>query len=586
MSPRALLAWPCALLLGACSSEGAPSVLLVTLDTTRADRIGCYGRAQAGTPSLDALARRGLRYERAWAPVPLTLPAHTSLMTGTSPRYHGVRDNGAFEADERLLTLAEILRAEGHRSAAILGAYPLSARFGLGQGFERYDDDFAGDGRAASHGFAQRRGGEVVERARSWLRELEEDERFFLWAHLFDPHADYAAPGLFASQHEDPYQAEIAYADACVGALLRELEALGRSESTLVVVTADHGESLGEHGERFHGYLVHEASLRVPLLLAGPGVPRGEVSARTARLEDVAPSVLELCGLAVPDSMQGTSLLGALDEERDVYFESHMLARTQGWSPLEGVVHDGWKLVQATGAPRSSDRLYELASDPRELVDRAASEPERLAQLRARLDELRHELEPAQPFEAARSASDADRATLAALGYSGEVALEFAAAVDPRDAMQTLALYDAGRLAVELRRLDEAQAALQELERLDPGSFASLVVRGMLETVRGASEPERLELALGAYERALALTAEPTDVLLGLAEVQRLRGARMESLRCSRAAARHAPDAPGVVERYEERLLEAQADLRAGHLELSEQEAQELASWWNERQGT
>jgi arylsulfatase A-like enzyme len=264
------------------------SVLLISVDTLRADRLGSYGYAAAATPVLDALAARGLRFTQATTTVPLTLPAHTSLMTGTFPTFSGVRDNGGFYVDDSLTTLAETLKGAGYRTGGFVGAFVLDGRWGIAQGFDTYYDDFDLSKFDLEAGLdaAQRPGSEVVDHALAWL-DTEREQPFFAWVHLYDPHAPYRAPEAFRSRfpasQSGAYDAEIAATDEQIGRLLAALQASGRLESTLVVVVADHGESLGEHGELQHGFFVYDAAMHVQLIIAGPGVePDGAGQGRDA----------------------------------------------------------------------------------------------------------------------------------------------------------------------------------------------------------------------------------------------------------------------------------------------------------------
>lgn len=252
--------------------EGPRNVLLISIDTLRADRLGSYGYASAQTPVMDALAARGIRFAQATTVAPLTLPAHTSLLTGTFPTFHGVRDNGQFYVGEEQVTLAEVLRTRGYRTAGFVGAFVLDRRWGIAQGFDTYIDEFdlSKYQLAAGIDAAQRPANEVVDRAIAWLGQ-ESDQPFFAWVHLYDPHAPYAAPEAFASRFprtmQGAYDAEVAFIDAEVGRLL---DALGNQRGrTLTVIVGDHGESLGEHQEQQHGFFVYDAVTQVPLLIAG-----------------------------------------------------------------------------------------------------------------------------------------------------------------------------------------------------------------------------------------------------------------------------------------------------------------------------
>ena len=287
-------------------------MLLVSIDTLRADRLGSYGYAAAETPRLDALAARGLRFAQATTVIPLTLPAHSSLMTGTFPAHHGVRDNGGFYLAEEQVTLAEVLSERGYRTGGFIAAFVLDGRWGIGQGFGRYFDDFDLDGyeQAAGMDAIQRPGSTVVDQALEWL-DADRDQKFFAWVHLYDPHTPYEAPEpyrvRFPRTASGAYDAEIAVADTQLGRLLDKLQVDGRLDETLVVVLSDHGEMLGEHGEHTHGFFIYDAAVHIPLIIAGPGVP-ARVVPNQVRIVDVMPTVLDLLGEPAPPAVQGVSL--------------------------------------------------------------------------------------------------------------------------------------------------------------------------------------------------------------------------------------------------------------------------------------
>jgi len=250
-----------------------PSVLLVTIDTLRADHVGAYGAKDVATPTLDALAARGVVFEEAMAAVPLTLPSHASILTGQYPPTHGVRHNAVFVLDDAIETLAERFQAEGFATGAVIASAVLDPEFGLTQGFDHYDADIPQD-RATSAGFFERPAAAVTDAALRWLGA--ESGRFFLWVHYYDVHAAYRPPEPFATRFAAlPYDGEAAYVDQEIGRLLGELDRSGRLASTLVAVTSDHGEGLDEHGEGSHSYFIYDSVLHVPLILAGPGVPAG-----------------------------------------------------------------------------------------------------------------------------------------------------------------------------------------------------------------------------------------------------------------------------------------------------------------------
>jgi len=390
------------------------NLLLVTLDTTRADRLSCYGSKRPITRNLDALAARGLLFEAAYTPTPLTLPAHATILTGALPSNHGVTVNGEEALGEGFTTLAETLRGSGYRTAAFVSSFVLEARFGLDQGFEVYDDALP-PGPAGAEG-PERTAGDVVDAAIAWLDDLGE-RPFFLWVHFFDPHTPYTPPEPYRRAHpDDPYAGEIAYMDGQIGRLLAALESEGRRETTLVVAAGDHGESLGEKGEDAHGVLLHQAVVRVPLLIAGPGLGDPRRVRDVVSLADLRPTLTRALLGSTEPAIDGVSLdlsgASATDRTtRPIFLESWHPFRHYGWSPIAGVVRGDWKLLVSTRAD-----LFDLASDPGETRSLTEEHSEIASSLRASLDTY---LNSARARFAPRSVTltDEERLRLAALGY-------------------------------------------------------------------------------------------------------------------------------------------------------------------------
>lgn len=340
------------------SGETAAGVVLITLDTTRADRLTPYGLMDAVMPGLDRLAREGVLFQQAASVAPLTLPAHTSIMTGLLPPRHGVRDNvdGPLAPSHR--TLAEMLHEKGFRTAAFVGSTVVGADRGLSQGFEHYGDVPPND-RAGAEG-RQRRADEVVSDALQWLDAVG-DSRFFLWTHLYDPHRPYNPPAPLRRRHVDPYIGEIAFADQQIARLLDALDTRRLLDRALVIVTADHGESLGDHGERDHGVFVYESVLRVPLIVRGPGLRPGRVDG-VVRLVDIMPTVLDVLGFGLPQT-DGVSLRAALSgagvpRDLEAYAES-LYPQRLGGSPVRSLRVGRFKLIDAP-----CPELYDLERDP------------------------------------------------------------------------------------------------------------------------------------------------------------------------------------------------------------------------------
>jgi arylsulfatase A-like enzyme len=474
-------------------------VLLVTIDTLRADHVGCYGAQHARTPVLDTLAAAGVRFTAAVSPAPLTLPSHASLMTGLDPPGHGVRHNAVHRLAEGLPTLAERMRAAGFASGAFVGSLVLDRRFGLARGFDAYDDHMEWDS-SKLVGFAERPADRVVDAALAWLARAP--QRFFLWVHFYDPHADHIPPKGFAAAFASrPYDGEIAFADLQLGRLLDGVRARFGGDGLLVAVTSDHGESLGEHGERTHSYSVYEATQRVPLILSGAGMPRGLVVDAPVGLIDVAPTLLAAIGAPpVPDA-DGRDLApllgGGRAPERALYVETLATWLDYGWSPLVGLRTQGFKYIRA---PRRE--LYDLRSDPAELNNVADASPE----LVERLDgDLERRLERAGRTSEAAALEPEDRARLESLGYvvPGGAAvgprLDRGVGPDPKDEVGLLARVADAQLHAQRGRFRDGLDLLRDIE--SPPTHLSML--------RGALAYNAGEYALAASDAARAVAAEP-----------------------------------------------------------------------------
>ncbi|HEX3645307.1 MAG TPA: sulfatase-like hydrolase/transferase [Vicinamibacterales bacterium] len=357
------------------------NVLLVTIDTLRADHVGAYGSTRGLTPTLDQFAAEGLRFAVAHAHVPMTLPSHATIMSGLYPPGNGVRDNGAFRFDRKQPTLASALASAGYRTAAFVGSFVLDARFGLNAGFDLYDDRLSGS--SANLEIVQRTAEQVLAPAQEWI--IPAPSPWFVWAHLYDPHEPYTPPEPYASRYlADPYSGEIAYADAALGTFLARLRTAHALEHTLVVIASDHGESLGEHGERTHGLFAYESTLRVPLIFwAPPAIPAASINV-PARLVDIMPTVLDLVGVTAPAALDGRSLRGAVPgDDPGSYFEALNANFTRNWAPLKGIVSRRRKLIDLP-----IPELYDLSVDPGEAHNLYAARRDDARDLESRLDRV------------------------------------------------------------------------------------------------------------------------------------------------------------------------------------------------------
>jgi arylsulfatase A-like enzyme len=451
---------------GGPTAETLPRiVLLVTVDTLPADQVGCYGAPGVRTPEIDRLARQGVQVPDAVSPVPLTLPTHSTLLTGLSPTRHGVRENGMFVLGEALDTVPELLPAEV-RKAAFVGAYPVAAQFGLAQGFGTYDDEFPPRAGARVRHQPMRRADEVFGPAAAWLESGPAGGRPFVWTHVFDPHYPYEAPlpwpRAAAVTGGGAYEAEVAFTDRELGRFLRRIGAWGRDRRADIVLTADHGESLEAHGELTHGLFVYDATQRVPLIAVGPETaPRLETRQRP--LLDVAPTLLAAYGVRPPAEMPGVPLQRPAPGDRSVYLETKDPELMRGWSPLFAMRTDRWKYVRA---PRPE--LYDLREDPGEKRNRMDDRPEVAADLSAQLDrELARDV-----GAAARPMDDETLEQLRTLGYvaTAEPGAPGDAAIDPKDRIDSVALLFRGEEAYLQGDLATAERYLRSALQRDPES--------------------------------------------------------------------------------------------------------------------
>jgi choline-sulfatase len=448
--------------------SGRPNLLLITVDTLRADRVGAYGWERAATSAIDGLARRGVLFEAAFTVAPVTLPAHATLLTGRLPPRHGVRGNSFYTLPHREVTLAEMLKEHGYRTGAVVAAAVLDRRFGLSRGFDLYDDEMPTNQGGLL--IAERDAEVVVSRALAWLDHDAAGAPFFLWVHLFDPHHPYAPPGSPVPASRDAgYDGEIAHADRQIGRLVAALERRDALDETLIVLTSDHGESLGEHGEDTHGVFLYDATLRVPLIVVGPGVPTGVRRADApVSLVDVVPTVLAKLSVVPRPRLDGEDLLAPRPSRREfVYSETHLPRDFYNWSELRALRSSDTKFVDAP-----MTELYDLKADPRESRNRAKDSPGAVTRLARLLDETVRERDGPEPI-----APDPELARrLQSLGY--------VAGAPPRPAASELdgARPDPKTRIHLVKRLDQALAAraahkeaavvlLREILAEDPANY-------------------------------------------------------------------------------------------------------------------
>lgn len=489
---------------GAPPPPPRPCVLLVTIDTLRPDAVGWIGHRNE-TETMDRLAAEGARFPAAVSPVPLTLPAHTSIMTGLIPRHHGVADNGQTVREDVAL-LAELLAARGYATAAFVSGFPLERVFGLDRGFDHYDDDL----RHGVEGWVERPAEETTGAATTWLEKAPGP--WFVWVHYYDPHDPYDPPRAFwRPGARGAYDGEVGYTDHWLGKLVAAARGASGG-SLLTVVTADHGEGLGEHQERTHGLFLYDSTVLVPLVFHFPGTiaPRDGASA-SPRLVDVAPTILDLLGVEVPPGIDGVSLLpllsGRPQETPAAYVETRLPWIFYGWSPLAAVRTGAYKLIEA---PRPE--LYDLRADPAETLNLHAALPREAA----RLAETMRKLEGSAP-RVGRAIDDAEAlAQLEALGYVGAGGGDREAPAGLPDPKDRIAERDALLAAEdELRagRFDSAVAHFDEVLVTDPANRFATLRGGIARLKQG-----RLSEAVERLEKAVALDPDRAESRNALAD--------------------------------------------------------------------
>jgi choline-sulfatase len=467
------LALPLAAPSRPAAAAGPLNVLLVTIDTLRADHVGAYGARTGATPVMDRLASEGCLFEQAIVQVPLTRASHATLLTGLYPFQHGIRDNFAPALAPAHRTLAEVLKGAGYATGGFVGSFIVNTQSGLNRGFDEFDDSFE-TGAKGTKFFTdyQRVAARVEAPAGRWIEQAARAGRpFFAWVHFYDPHSPYTAPAPYSSRFaKNPYDGEIAYTDAMLGRLLARLDTLGIAGRTLVVLTSDHGEALGDHKEEEHGFFVYDAVLRVPLVLRLPGrIARGIRAKTEARSIDIVPTILDLAGLqkAAPPALPGRSLVPALDapskaDPQVVSYSETLFPRIHfGWSDLRSVRMGGWKYIQA---PRPE--LYDLARDPGERTNLFAAEGRRAASLRSRLlDTLGGSPETAVVGVTAPKLDPGTLQRLASLGYVSGPGSATPSNTDPKDTIDEFVKYGSGvRRAMEAFERNDLKTAASGLE--------------------------------------------------------------------------------------------------------------------------
>lgn len=501
------------------------NVILVTVDTLRADKVGCYGNPLVRTPAMDALAASGIRFENCVSQTPLTLPSHTTIMTGTLPPFHGVRDNGGFVVPDGLSTLAESFKAGGYDTAAFVAAYVLDSKWGLDQGFDTYFDKFdLSRFERISLGEVQRPADEVMDEALGWL-EAREGGKFFAWIHLYDPHSPYTPPAPYDSEYaSNPYLGEVAFTDSQIARLTDDLDRRGLRDNTFIVLASDHGESLGEHQESTHGFFVYQEAVHVPLIVATPFAGlRGVTSKEVVGLVDVMPTVCEMAGLPVPAEVQGRSLVPSFfapgaGPSRLAYAETFYPRYHYGWSDLRSVQDGRWKLIVAP-----VPELYDLERDPDEEKNLVYLEKEVYEDLSARARTFMTEAEQGAHEVDLGKIDEETREKLAALGYIGSFAdpsrLQGQKLSDPKDKIGVFNLLSKSRESGMNGNIDEAVSTIEAIIAEDPTiSDAYFSLGNVLYKAR------RFEEAIDAFDKSLALKPDDSFTVINIANCYQAMG--------------------------------------------------------------
>jgi arylsulfatase A-like enzyme/Flp pilus assembly protein TadD len=488
----------------------APNLIVITIDTLRADHLGCYGYKQVRTPNIDALSAEGIRFTRAYTSVPVTLPSHTVIFTGTYPMFSGMHDFAGNKLAATQPTLASVLQANGYDTGAVVASAVLDSRFGLNHGFDFYYDHFDFNRLQESNIEEMARpGNRVADIALDWLKQHSQ-KNFFLWMHLYDPHSPYRLVEPYQTQYKDhPYDGEIAFADEQVGRIIQFLKEKNLYRNTLIVLCADHGESLGEHGEKNHGFFIYNASLRVPLIFHFPDArQKPRVITGLANLADLMPTVLDLLGVAAPADVQGEDLLSLIEEKRkpeprNLYSESFLARLHFNWSQLRGVETERYHFIEA---PRPE--LYDLREDPGETKNIAARKPAVSDELRAALHRIVAQYSASQELAQKTGLDPALMERLKSLGYAGfsgaaPSAGDNLSLPDPKDHIETYELFSDAMSESQHGDYQKSAGKLADIIKREPDLIPAYYIQG-LNYYRMGQYP----LAIENLKRALTLSPD------------------------------------------------------------------------------
>ncbi|MFP4081827.1 MAG: sulfatase-like hydrolase/transferase [Candidatus Aminicenantes bacterium] len=511
------------------------NIILFTIDTLRADHLECYGYEEVKTPQINRLAREGILFEQNIVQAPLTLPSHSSILTGTHPLHHGVRDNGGFYLDESHITIAEVVKNRGFSTAAFVGAFVLDSRWGLDQGFDHYYDNFdLTKYERVSLDAVQRRGDEVLEAAYDWL-EKNHQQKFFAWIHLYDPHTPYEPPEPYKSQYGGRpfglYDGEIAYVDQLMGEFRKFMEDKKLWEKTLIIFTADHGESLGEHKENAHGFFIYDSDIRVPLIIRFPEKKfQGSQIAEQVSSIDIMPTILNMMGEELPENVQGESLLPLILGKQSgnqslAYSETYWPRYHYGWSELKSLRKGQYKFIDA---PRPE--LYDVLEDPGEIHNLISAKASLAHEMKRDLDSLIEKFSAEGIEEAGPEKIDNDSLVkLQALGYIGSFHTSAkekeGKLADPKDKIELYNQIKVAQFLVTEEKMDQAEEKIKDVLQKDPSVLEARYILGNIY-----AKQDQFELAIEEYKKALEVDPDYYEAIFGMALSYRRMGKHEEAI--------------------------------------------------------
>jgi len=521
-----------------CGSKDIRNVVLISIDTCRADYLSCYGCPKETTPNIDKLSQNGVLFKNVITPTPITLPSHSSMFTGTLPLQHGVHDNYDYKLGESNVCIAEILKDNGFATGAVISALVMESRFGLAQGFDNYHESF--ENMLSNNDIEQRSGAETTRFALEWL-DGHKDGNFFFFLHYFDPHAEYNPPEPFASKFSDnPYAGEVAFVDYCIGQVIDKLKELDLYDSTLIIVTADHGEMLGEHNELTHSYYIYQSAIKVPLIFKLPGLNKGKKIDTTIGLIDIVPTICGLLGIEAPKEVQGVDLSGCLrgnslpQKGRGFYCES-LTPTKYNANSLLGVVQDEFKYIQT-----SRPELYNLTEDPQEVNNLLEVEPQRAKVLKDKLVEM-IKANDKNSRDSQLDMSDDDRRRIESLGYvGGKVIEDYNFEQDKPDPKDVIDFHNLNSQCVGLivvGELEKAEETANEIIAQDPG-----YAKGYAHLARIYQKQGDFDAAMEYYQKALAINPDMAEENNNLGLIFQRKGMLDEAISCFRKTLETYPD--------------------------------------------